>query len=99
MAQARRGQLISIDKANVLITSQLWREVVTALSAEYPDVTLSHELVDSFAMRLVREPATVDVVVAETLFGDHNEMPKFGPDKLGDDDVKALAALVTAQRS
>jgi 3-isopropylmalate dehydrogenase len=70
LARSRRGELISIDKANVLITSQLWREVVTTLGAEYPDVTLSHELVDSFAMRLVREPATVDVVVAENLFGD-----------------------------
>ena len=70
LAQSRRGELISIDKANVLITSQLWREIVTGLSAEYPDVTLTHELVDSFAMRLVREPATVDVVVAENLFGD-----------------------------
>jgi 3-isopropylmalate dehydrogenase len=70
LAQSRRGELVSIDKANVLITSQLWREVVSALAAEYPDVTLTHELVDSFAMRLVREPATVDVVVAENLFGD-----------------------------
>jgi 3-isopropylmalate dehydrogenase len=70
LAQSRRGELISIDKANVLITSQLWREIVTGLSAEYPDVALTHELVDSFAMRLVREPATVDVVVAENLFGD-----------------------------
>jgi 3-isopropylmalate dehydrogenase len=70
LAQSRRGALISIDKANVLITSQLWREIVTGLAAEYPDVDLTHELVDSFAMRLVREPATVDVVVAENLFGD-----------------------------
>ena len=70
LAQSRRGELVSIDKANVLITSQLWREVVSALAAEYPDVTLTHELVDSFAMRLVREPAAVDVVVAENLFGD-----------------------------
>jgi 3-isopropylmalate dehydrogenase len=70
LAQSRRGQLISIDKANVLFTSQLWREVVSALAADYPDVTLTHELVDSFAMRLVREPSTVDVVVAENLFGD-----------------------------
>jgi 3-isopropylmalate dehydrogenase len=70
LAQSRRGELISIDKANVLITSQLWREIVTGLAAEYPDVALTHELVDSFAMRLVREPATVDVVVAENLFGD-----------------------------
>ncbi|MFI5286086.1 MAG: 3-isopropylmalate dehydrogenase [Candidatus Dormibacteria bacterium] len=70
LAESRRGELISIDKANVLITSQLWREVVTALAPEYPDVKLSHELVDSFAMRLVREPASIDVVVAENLFGD-----------------------------
>lgn len=70
LAAGRRGQLISIDKANVLITSQLWREVVSALAPEYPTVTLTHELVDSFAMRLVREPATVDVIVAENLFGD-----------------------------
>ena len=70
LAASRRGQLVSIDKANVLISSQLWRDVVTGLAGEYPGVTLSHELVDSFAMRLMREPASVDVVVAENLFGD-----------------------------
>jgi 3-isopropylmalate dehydrogenase len=70
LAASRRGELISIDKANVLITSQLWRDVVSAIAADYPDVTLTHELVDSFAMRLICEPATVDVVVAENLFGD-----------------------------
>ncbi len=70
LAAGRRGELISIDKANVLITSQLWREVVSGLAHEYPTVTLTHELVNSFAMRLVREPATVDVIVAENLFGD-----------------------------
>lgn len=70
LAASRRGKLISIDKANVLITSQLWREVVTALAPEYPTVTLTHELVDSFAMRMMREPTTIDVVVAENLFGD-----------------------------
>jgi 3-isopropylmalate dehydrogenase len=70
LAAGRRGELISIDKANVLITSQLWREVVSGLAPEYPMVTLTHELVDSFAMRLVREPATIDVIVAENLFGD-----------------------------
>jgi 3-isopropylmalate dehydrogenase len=70
LAASRRGRLISIDKANVLITSQLWREVVTALAPEYPTVTLTHELVDSFAMRMMREPSTIDVVVAENLFGD-----------------------------
>jgi 3-isopropylmalate dehydrogenase len=70
LAASRRGKLISIDKANVLITSQLWRDVVSSIAADYPGVALTHELVDSFAMRLVCEPATVDVVVAENLFGD-----------------------------
>jgi 3-isopropylmalate dehydrogenase len=70
LAASRRGKLISIDKANVLISSQLWRDVVSAIAADYPAVSLTHELVDSFAMRLVCEPATVDVVVAENLFGD-----------------------------
>ena len=70
LAASRRGELISIDKANVLISSQLWRDVVSAIAADYPAVSLTHELVDSFAMRLVCEPATVDVVVAENLFGD-----------------------------
>lgn len=70
LAQGRRRHLISVDKANVLITSQLWRDTVTALAAEYPDVRLEHRLVDSFAMDLVRAPAAVDVVVTENLFGD-----------------------------
>ncbi len=70
LAAARRGGLVSVDKANVLITSQLWRDVVSDLASEYPGVTLTHELVDSFAMRLIREPATVDVVVTENLMGD-----------------------------
>jgi 3-isopropylmalate dehydrogenase len=70
LAASRRGRLISVDKANVLITSQLWRDVVSAIASEYPEVTLTHELVDSFAMRLISEPATIDVVVTENLFGD-----------------------------
>jgi 3-isopropylmalate dehydrogenase len=70
LAASRRGKLISVDKANVLITSQLWRDVVSALAFEYPAVTLTHELVDSFAMRLIYEPASIDVVVTENLFGD-----------------------------
>ncbi len=70
LAVSRRGELVSVDKANVLITSQLWRDVVSGLAPEYPGVTLTHELVDSFAMRLIREPATVDVVVTENLMGD-----------------------------
>ena len=70
LARGRRRHLISVDKANVLITSQLWRDTVTAVAADYPDVTLEHRLVDSFAMDLVRAPAAVDVVVTENLFGD-----------------------------
>ena len=70
LARQRRRHLISVDKANVLITSQLWRDTVTAIATGYPDVTLEHRLVDSFAMDLVRAPADVDVVVTENLFGD-----------------------------
>ena len=70
LARDRRGHLISVDKANVLITSQLWRDTVSALASDYPDVSLEHRLVDSFAMDLVRAPAAVDVVVTENLFGD-----------------------------
>jgi 3-isopropylmalate dehydrogenase len=60
----------SVDKANVLEASQLWRRVVTAVSREYPDVTLSHLYVDAAAMRLVTHPTSFDVVLTENLFGD-----------------------------
>ena len=70
LAAARRRRLTSVDKANVLITSQLWRDTVTRVAAEFPEVTLEHQLVDSFAMRLVQRPSDVDVVVTENLFGD-----------------------------
>jgi 3-isopropylmalate dehydrogenase len=70
LAQGRRHRLTSVDKANVLITSQLWRDTVTRLAAEYPDVTLDHQLVDSFAMKLIQRPTDIDVVVTENLFGD-----------------------------
>ncbi len=69
-ARARNRRLCSIDKANVLETSQLWRDVVTEVSAEYPDVALSHMLVDSAAMQLVRDPGQFDVIVTGNLFGD-----------------------------
>jgi 3-isopropylmalate dehydrogenase len=59
-----------VDKANVLETSQLWRDVVIEVSAEYPDVTLSHMYVDNAAMQLVRNPGQFDVVVTGNLFGD-----------------------------
>jgi len=69
-AQGRRGQLCSVDKANVLETSQLWRDVVIEVAAEYPDVALSHMYVDNAAMQLVRDPGQFDVVVTGNLFGD-----------------------------
>jgi 3-isopropylmalate dehydrogenase len=70
MAQKRKKQLISIDKANVLESSRLWREVVHAVAKDYPDVTVTDMLVDNAAMQLVRNPAQFDVVVANNMFGD-----------------------------
>ena len=71
MARARRGRLTSVDKANVLETSRLWREVTTAVvRSEFPDVTLDHLLVDACAMELVRNPTRFDVIVTENMFGD-----------------------------
>ncbi len=70
LAAGRRRHLTSVDKANVLATSQLWRETVSQVAAEFPDVTLEHALVDSFAMRLMQQPRDIDVVVTENLFGD-----------------------------
>jgi 3-isopropylmalate dehydrogenase len=69
-AQGRQKRLCSVDKANVLETSQLWRDVVIEVAAEYPDVTLSHMYVDNAAMQLVRNPGQFDVVVTGNLFGD-----------------------------
>jgi 3-isopropylmalate dehydrogenase len=70
MARQRRKKVTSVDKANVLRTGQLWREVATEVGREYPDVTLEHQLVDSCAMRLIREPSSFDVIVTENMFGD-----------------------------
>ncbi|WOK36045.1 3-isopropylmalate dehydrogenase [Sphingomonas sp. C3-2] len=69
-ARARRGKLCSVDKANVLETSQLWRDVVIEVSADYQDVELSHMYVDNAAMQLVRNPGQFDVIVTGNLFGD-----------------------------
>jgi len=69
-AQGRSGRLCSVDKANVLETSQLWRDVVIEVSAEYPDVTLEHMYVDNAAMQLVKSPGQFDVIVTGNLFGD-----------------------------
>ena len=70
LARGRRRKVASVDKANVLATSRLWRTVVTEIAAGFPDVALEHRLVDACAMALVRSPATFDVIVTENLFGD-----------------------------
>jgi 3-isopropylmalate dehydrogenase len=70
VARRRRRRLASVDKANVLVVSQLWRETVTRVAAEYPDVTLEHVLVDNCAMALVHRPTQFDTLVTENTFGD-----------------------------
>ncbi|MDB2416716.1 3-isopropylmalate dehydrogenase [Pseudomonadales bacterium] len=70
LASKRNGRLCSVDKANVLEVSQLWREVVTSLASDYPDVELSHMYVDNAAMQLVRAPKQFDVIVTGNMFGD-----------------------------
>ena len=69
-AQKRDGKLCSVDKANVLEVGVFWRDVISELSKEYPEVELTHMLVDNAAMQLVREPKQFDVVVTGNLFGD-----------------------------
>lgn len=69
-ARPRRAKVTSVDKANVLEVSQLWREVVSRVGKDYPDVALEHLYVDYAAMRLVTEPTSFDVVLTENLFGD-----------------------------
>ncbi|OPX84152.1 MAG: 3-isopropylmalate dehydrogenase [Pelotomaculum sp. PtaB.Bin104] len=70
LARKRRGKVTSVDKANVLESSRYWREVVTALGKEYPDVELDHYYVDNCAMQLVKNPRQFDVLVTENMFGD-----------------------------
>ena len=69
-AQKRSGKLCSVEKANVLEVSKFWRSIVSEMSAEYPDVELSHQLADNTAMQLVLNPNQFDVIVASNLFGD-----------------------------
>ena len=70
IAQKRSKRLCSVDKANILNTSQLWREVVKRVQVDYPDVEVSHLYVDNAAMQLVRNPRQFDVIVTENMFGD-----------------------------
>ncbi len=69
-ARRREGRLVSVDKANVLSTSVLWREVVERVAAEYPEVKLSHMYVDNAAMQLVKSPKQFDVILCDNMFGD-----------------------------
>ena len=70
LARGRRRKLTSVDKANVLQSSRLWREIANEVAADYPDVELEHQLVDSCAMLLITRPASFDVMVMENMFGD-----------------------------
>ena len=70
LAQGRRGRVTSVDKANVLESSRLWRQIAVEVAGQHPGIELEHQLVDSCAMRLISAPASFDVIVTENMFGD-----------------------------
>ena len=70
LARGRSRHLTSVDKANALVSGRLWRDVTSELAADNPDIALDHQLIDSFALRMLQQPSALDVVVAENLFGD-----------------------------
>ena len=70
LARTRRSKVTSVDKANVLSSSRLWRSVVNEVASDYPDVTVEHMLVDAMTMKLIQSPAAYDVIVTENMFGD-----------------------------
>ena len=70
LARQRRKKVTSVDKANILETSRLWRQIATEVHRDYPDIMLEHILVDTAAMRLISSPASFDVIVTENMFGD-----------------------------
>jgi 3-isopropylmalate dehydrogenase len=70
LAQQRKGRVTSVDKANVLMSSRLWREIVTEVASDFPDVRLEHMLVDAMTMKLIQQPNAYDVIVTENMFGD-----------------------------
>src|SRR2546425_738563 len=70
LARGRRKKVTSVDKANVLSTSRLWRRTADRIARDYPDVALEHLLVDTCAMQFIRQPASFDVIVTENMFGD-----------------------------